>query len=104
MTIEIIPQARGRLEQLRDESTQGVWSESGWDGRSTSLVLPGHRRTYGVGGSENVELVVTLHRTIDAQIEVLEYAEELIRFYNGNMLGLPINPAISLAKAIMGVE
>lgn len=105
MTIELIRQARERLEQLRDESTQGEWVGSTiFTGLPFAPKIEGYSiRASGelvVEGSSlsDSELIVTLHRTLDAQIQILKDASEY-KFESNIPLG-----AILVAKAIMGVE
>jgi hypothetical protein len=105
---EKIQAAIERLEELRDAATDGPWfvthERSTWprvwgnnDGDDADAVASTE------SGTSNAQLIVTLHRTIDAQLAVLTRAyNDIVREthrYGGNGA---LGPAVALAEAICG--
>lgn len=109
MSKELLEQAIETLERLKAESTQGEWGHY-QDNEHYSTISPvddvlyiAHVGLTPVDG----ELIVTLHRTIDAQIEIL--CEALTGFVSHVEDGFTDGDVVycselSLAKAILGVE
>ena len=111
--VETIQAAIEKLEALKAESTPGPWHD--WEDDLTNEVDVWHdqeQRSHiancGVAGMPRVEadaqLIVTLHRTIDAQLAILDEAK--LQMMSRERLGLPLNTgpvrALDLARAILG--
>jgi hypothetical protein len=84
--VEEIEAAIAKLTKLRDDSSVGVWYQS------------------MVGISSKTALIVTLHRTIDAQLDFLRTARG---FYGAGLTGdaassLFAEHALQMARAING--
>lgn len=103
---EKIQAAIDKLDALRIASGTEAWTwESGEDlGANVRSEQFGVRFTTGYVGNNDsrndAELIVTLHRTIDAQLELLRHALRFIRQHpsaNGYT-----GPAFTLADAILG--
>ena len=81
--VEEIQAAIAKLTRQRDLATEGPWSS--WhpaDGHGDSCVDgathdPDNPPTAAEGGRHDVVLIVTLHRTIDAQLAILSRTAEL---------------------------
>lgn len=106
---ERLQAAIDKLEQLRTGSTQGEWWAT--HGRLSPDIFA------GTGSSDDVlvvsdghldadaELIVTLHRTIDAQLSLLRHAEKFLAsvgHHTSNIAGPFIDDALNLADAIIG--
>lgn len=112
MTIELIRQARERLEQLRAESTPGEWvagtSADHHDGdmwAGNRLVATFHRVSDKNSYAHvDMDLILSLHRTIDAQIQILKNAEWRYNNMSSEVYKRISTNELALAKAIMGVE
>jgi hypothetical protein len=100
---ETIQAAIEKLERLKGRSTPGDWWRSGFDdvfagpGLSDDVVVVQDARL-----SFDAELIVTLHRTIDAQLALFGSALWLMK---GNPLAYTHAAtacAIRLAEAILG--
>ena len=99
-----------KLEGLRTEGTDGPWSA--WhpqDNRSNSCVDgaaldPDNPPLAVEGGRKDVALIVTLHRTIDAQLAILRSA---LTYTVGELTFTLTNPqqyspeAVALAESIL---
>lgn len=111
--IEEIRQAITTLERLKAESTPGPWNvdqnepaiwtsgdsvEGGTICYINSDQQTGDHRPYG-----DAELIVTLHRTIDAQLAILQHALEE---YNprDDAQGYIVDDGLELAHAINGSQ
>ena len=88
-----------KLERLKAESTEGVWFESngimGIETGMEDVVLDAGMSTY------DADLIVTLHSTIDAQLELLRLALKYgeLDASSGSRF---IAGAVKLADAILG--
>lgn len=104
--IEKLQAAIDKLEALKAESTPGTWRA--WDSfssdRAPRVYITGNNsgpsdgnRVARVENQENqdADLIVTLHRTIDTQLEIL-------RFVVDGLYNLP--EFIALADAILGSD
>lgn len=94
---ETIEQAIARLEEKRAAAMRGPWGNSSGD-------LIGPDDFDSLFSEENAELIVTLHRTIDAQLDMLRFARG---FYGAQITGPESSTAfaelaLALAAAILG--
>ena len=118
---EEIQQAIATLERLRAESTPGPWfcEDSGQESapgfpavwtdaegvdlaatiaRPDDFVMP-----RGVKPRGDMELIVTLHRTVDAQLAILQEAVEMLAPFAGMRLHEDgVRFQLALARAING--
>lgn len=105
---ETIQAAIGKLEQLRDTAPVGQWSARPYKIVEVAAVVSASAGDEDFFVADFVDestadLIVTLHRTIDAQLVLLNETLEAIVEY-------PLNPdrlyrwEIDLARAILGVE
>lgn len=98
MTIELIRQAIERLGHLKGESLPGPWIlDDSWDTPTVRSATTGYAVVKPLNNID-AEIVVTMRRTLDVQLEILEcgldpHADIMV-----------VEHAESLAKAIMGVE
>jgi hypothetical protein len=108
---EKIAAAIRRLEQLKADSTPGPWKASrshplheggyvGAPGLTDDSMFVAETSDFRQGGAD-ADLIVTLHRAIDAQLTILKFAAEhpLITFAGGDSFD---EHAILLADAILG--
>jgi len=85
--VERIEAAIEKLEQLKTESTQVTWSQVGAHGPSdlgVSVRIPisrHHDVLAYAGTAANAHLIVTLHRTIDAQLAILRAGRSACRAF-----------------------
>ena len=99
--VERLEAAIGKLEQLKADSTAGGWYApefthgSVWAGTGSSddLLVVDDARLYG-----DADLIVTLHRTIDAQIAVLKVGAEFALITSNRWTDI----SVALADAILG--
>lgn len=109
--VETIQAAIEKLEALKAESTPGPWHD--WEDDLTNEVDVWHdqeQRSHiancGVAGMPRVEadadLIVTLHRTIDAQLAILRHAIENQEIAHGWVT--VDNDAVVLAESILGEQ
>ena len=112
--VQEIQAAIDKLTQIRAQSTPGPWD---WDRQGVvqsfdiSVQVGEHEHErIGVVALEHVRegdaaLIVTLHRTIDAQLAIL--TDGLADMMSRERLGLPLNTGpvrtLALARAINGV-
>lgn len=93
--IERLEAAIEKLEQHSGET----WHEDGYDGFGTLAVNAsnsgGGRNVAGLMGPGDAHLIVTLHRTIDAQLAILRFAVD-------GLYDLP--EFLMLADAILGCD
>lgn len=106
MAIELIRQARERLEQLKVGATEEWVLFTNYDFEDPEHIIGYSVHTgHDIQGNmpkSTAELIVTLRRTVDAQIQILKQAEDTSF---GTSRGLVFDSgAVALAKAIMGVE
>jgi hypothetical protein len=100
--IEEIDAAIGKLDEQRRGAVPGSW-EIKRDDYSPECVTVGGTWLLTRGFSErDAKLIVTLHRTIDAQIAVLEAAKFNIGATQLGFLHATVSAAIRLARAING--
>jgi len=111
--VEEIHAAIEKLTAQRDESTPGPWAVDDADKCSVYTIDGGAtilqpEDWYPRGDNRpagNAQLVVTLHRTIDAQLAIL--TDGLADMMARERLGLPLNTGpvrtLALARAINGV-
>lgn len=106
MSLETIQKAITRLEQLQADSTQGEWDTTPlWYGVDVET-----EQGYLVAASidiENAELIVALHRTIPALLEMFKSEVEWLE--EGNNAAIvesstvfAATPELALARAILG--
>ena len=124
--VETIQAAIERLETLRDKSTPRPWTAMEYDSNPGDQGVPiigggeigsmdGHLTAYTMTlGSEeqsviDAELIVILHRTIDAQLEILQECRDF--YANSQAIGMPdtemaeyYGNTVALAAAILGEE
>lgn len=116
MSKELLEQAIERLKELKEKSTPGPWhvdveDYSIWTGGETVLggtvcFVNTDQQTGSHKPKGDAELIVTLHRTIEAQIEILRFAEKrlsAVKVLTGKHLEAHEHE-LALAKAILGVE
>lgn len=101
--LEELQTAHARLTELQENSTQGRWVPDLSD--KVKATIKERERVVSFGGylGDDAELIVTLHRTIGAQLELLMEAME---DYEGVLLGdcpYPVH-VLALACAINGEE
>lgn len=109
--LETIRAAIERLEKLKSDSTPGPWhspDEDGWIESHAGYAVMADDDMNHLGGPNgrasqveyehpaNGELIVTLHRTIDAQLEILRLGLDLPIRWDENSAWL------HLAEAILG--
>jgi len=105
--VEKLEAAIAQLEGLRDFGTSGPWfswhPESGRGNSSVDAASldPDNPEMVAEGGEHDVELIVTLHATIAAQLAVLLHA---IEDYSpgSDVQGFITDDGIALAEAILG--
>lgn len=106
--LEELQAAHKRLSELREAAFPGPWSRgdrapAGWgrDDLNTVACENGGGEVTDYIDVTNVDLIVTLHRTIDAQLVILATA---MQDYEGIFVGdCPYPPhVLSLARAING--
>lgn len=106
-TLSLLERAQAHLTEMRDESTPGPWEVDGNEPFSRDLVgiFAPESRGYAIRfdegcqpTSETAELIVALHRTIDAQLEVL--AEGIANLRAGAWTWM-LRAPIVLARAIL---
>lgn len=100
-----------KLERLKAESTPGVWEVPitgrpealAWDGSTPvySTLIEDERRLLNPA---DAELIVTLHRTIDAQIAVLAREKHSCRRFGDHRDATPNPDILALADSILGGE
>ena len=105
--VDEIHSAIDKLTKLRDESTSGPWfpwrSQSGHGNSSVDAATydPDNPTTVCEGWRvQDIDLIVTLHATIDAQLEFLEAALKAVNETRG--ASSHSGPAFTLARAING--
>jgi hypothetical protein len=101
--VEEIEAAIAKLTKLRDDSSVGVWYQS-MVGISSKTETMGRYSVIGDVADEDTALIVTLHRTIDAQLDFLRTARG---FYGAGLTGdaassLFAEHALQMARAING--
>ena len=118
--VETIQAAIEKLEMLRTKSTPRPWTAMEYDSNPGDRGVPiigggeigsmeGHLTAYTMTlGSEeqsviDAELIVTLHRTIDAQLALLRAAQDDYNQYGGKPSPFFAND-VALAIAILGEE
>ena len=107
--VERIEAAIERLEARRDASTRGRW-EFSLDPFSESVAyVIGSSEAYELASDlieEDADLIVTLHRTIDAQLAILREAHRFATHRYAALFTFPYIPsdwnAVALADAILG--
>lgn len=117
--IERLQAAINLLEQALSEEylwrfdtwhSPGPWTagvhDGDWDGvRSASTISDSSGELVGqVIQSRDANLIVTLHRTIDAQLSLLRHAEKFLAtvgHHTSNIAGPFIDDALNLADAIL---
>jgi hypothetical protein len=93
--IEELQAAHERLNEMKRGAQPGPWQHKG-----DYILRDGHRSLIATGlGTKNVDLIETLHRTIDAQLALIASAIHM-RVW-GAELDLQ-EPVIALARAING--
>lgn len=118
--LEELQAAHKRLSELHEDSAKGEWGhwpEGGWvevyakqPDASREPVVQGVRPLSGWQGpiyqnnyEPTADLIVTLHRTIDAQLEFLRIAQFLFEWDTGaGPMSAELAIALDLARAING--
>jgi len=107
--VEEIQAAIDKLTTQKDNSTPGAWARSAAELDQPGFVLS-PRTCAGCGGDFpleelDVELIATLHRTIDAQLGILQ--EAIFQLSDAPLAhgfhGHEFNIIMALARAINGV-
>ena len=118
--LETIQAAIVKLEMLKAEGTSGPWTAMEYDSNPGDQGVPiigggeigsmeGHLTAYTMTlGSEersviDAELIVTLHRTLDAQLAILRAAQDDYNQYGEKPSKFFAND-VALARAILGEE
>ena len=124
--VQEIEQAIATLEKLKLDSTPGEWKHwpeagnieiySDWenpDSPTAEVVIASSIRPRGGWNhfgegiykddyEPNAELIVTLHRTIDAQLELLHWGVAIYKIPNGQYPSPLETRVLALARAING--
>jgi hypothetical protein len=97
--VERLEAAITKLETLKGSSSPGVWA-TGDDGDIyIDRESIGHFRWFANTWNPDADLIVTLHRTIDAQLAILRH----VRAHFSGDLGISTNRhVVALADAILG--
>ena len=105
--VEELQAAIDKLEQLKADSTPGSWNVQQFfslddDSFSYGADADDSFEVFSNAIEEDAELIVTLHRTIDAQLEWLRDQLDRMR-REQNVEGIPLHyrHALALAEAIL---
>lgn len=99
--IDKLEQHTGETWYFASPSDAGLLSRQGW---IDAINPAGEREVLGLVGPGDAELIVTLHRTIDAQLSLLRHAKDVaahLRPLSYHELAF-IDDALNLADAILG--
>ena len=109
--VERLQAAVEKLEQLKADSTPGPWSVNVHHNamHSAEFRAPGPWNGFLLVAAHvndgDPELIVALHRTIDAQLSLLRHAEKFlgnVGHHTSSIAAPFIDDALALADAILG--
>ena len=111
--VETLTAAIARLEQLKADSTPNEWIDTYNEEEDEFRIWSAYSDTSWVmeslvssgGREQDNALIVTLHRTIDAQIAILDNALSNQRWHDNNFVGVRDtieDDCLALAHAILG--
>ncbi|MCS4277385.1 hypothetical protein M2390_002591 [Mycetocola sp. BIGb0189] len=120
-TLDLLERAHARLTELREKSTPGPWATfltATGPGTGNIIVAPDDSDTgeveFLIGrdreGEDDADLIVTLHRTIDAQLKILAHDIDIYKQMVALGQVLESRAAIwragdgDLARAILGED